>query len=65
MLKLLITYLPVEIYDVLGYALGEIESRLSLVYKLVEKVFLLRLEAEENDIKIAQMRIFFEEKSFN
>jgi len=31
---------------------------------LVEKIFLLRLEAEEKDIKLGQLRIFFEEKNF-
>jgi hypothetical protein len=46
MLKLLITYLPVEIYDVLIHTFTDVDNRLGLIYKLIEKIFLLRLEAE-------------------
>jgi len=35
MLKLLITYLPVEIYDVLSHTFTEIDTRLGLIYKLI------------------------------
>ena len=30
----------------------------------MEKIFLLRLEAEEKDIKLDKLRIFFEMKTF-
>jgi hypothetical protein len=59
-LKSLITYLPIDIYDILVRSFSKIPKKLGLIYKLVEKIFLLRLEAEEKDIKIHQMRIFFE-----
>ena len=58
-LKVLITYLPIDIYEVLNHCMSKLEERLPLIYKLIEKVFLIRLEAEEKDIKISQLRIFF------
>lgn len=63
-LKMLITYLPIDIYDVLAHSLSRLPQKLPLLYKLVEKIFLIRLEAEEKDIKIAQLRIFFEDRAF-
>ena len=63
-LKVLITYLPIDIYEVLNHCMSKLEERLPLIYKLIEKVFLIRLEAEEKDIKISQLRIFFEDRTF-
>lgn len=45
-LKSLITYLPIDIYDILAHSLPKVNKKFSLIYKLVEKIFLLRLEAE-------------------
>lgn len=53
-----------DIYEIIIHSFPKIWKNLGLIYKLVEKVFLLRLEAEEKDIKIQQLRIFFEEKLF-
>lgn len=64
-LKCLITYLPADIYEILSRCFPIISEHLGPVYKLIEKIFLLRLEAEERDIKLAQARIFFEERQFN
>jgi len=56
---MLISYLPIDIYDILTHCLSKLSEKMPLLYKLVEKIFLIRLEAEEKDIKIAQLRIFF------
>jgi hypothetical protein len=62
-LKCLITYLPPDIYDILSSSLAGLSStNFMVMYRLVEKIFLLRLEAIEKDIKLQQLRIFFEEK---
>lgn len=44
----------------LGQSVALAGRRLAVVYHLLEKVFLLRLEAEEKEINLQQMRIFFE-----
>lgn len=42
-LKSLITYLPADIYDLLSIAIEGVRENLGTIYKLTEKVFLLRL----------------------
>lgn len=61
-MKCLVSYIPPDIFDILGKSLSNIEGIYPEVYKLVDKMFMIRLEAEARDVKLLSSRIFFDEK---
>jgi hypothetical protein len=62
LMKCLVSYMPPEIFDILNRCLSNLKSVFHETYRLMERIFLLRLEAEEKEVRLQNSRIYFEEK---
>lgn len=61
-MKCLVSYIPPDIFDILNKSITQIRLIYPEVYHLIDRIFMIRLEAEARDIKLLTSRIFFEEK---
>lgn len=59
LMKCLVSYMPPDIFEVLQRCLTDLPSIFHETYRLMERIFLLRLEAEEKDVKLQNARIYF------
>lgn len=62
LMKCLISYMPPDIFEILQKCAHDLNCVFHEAYRLMERVFLLRLEAEEKEVKLQNSRIFFEER---
>jgi hypothetical protein len=64
LMKCLVSYMPPDLFDILNRCLCDLASVFHETYRLMERIFLLRLEAEEKEVRLLNSRIYFEEKPF-
>lgn len=60
LMKCLISYMPPDIFEILQRCTHDLNCVFHEAYRLMERVFLLRLEAEEKEVRLQNSRIFFE-----
>lgn len=58
-MKCLVSYMPPDIFEILTKCLVDLTEVFHETYRLMERIFLLRLEAEEKEVKLLANRIYF------